>query len=165
MKSQNDRMISVRFQGKQFNILVIQVYAPTTNAEEAEVEWFNEDLQDLPELTPKKDVLFIIGDRNAKVGSQEIPGVTGKFGLGVQNEAGQRLTEFCQENSLVIANTLFQQQKRRLYTWASPNSQYRNQIIFFAAKDGEALYIQQKQDQELTVAQIMNSLLKNSDLN
>ena len=103
MKSQNDRMISVRFQGKQFNILVIQVYAPTTNAEEAEVEWFNEDLQDLPELTPKKDVLFIIGDRNAKVGSQEIPGVTGKFGLGVQNEAGQRLTEFCQGNALVIA--------------------------------------------------------------
>ena len=158
-------MISVRFQGKQFNILVIQVYAPTTNAEEAEVEWFNEDLQDLPELTPKKDVLFIIGDRNAKVGSQEIPGVTGKFGLGVQNEAGQRLTEFCQENSLVIANTLFQQHKRQLCTWTSPDGQYRNQIIFFAAKDGEALYIQQKQDQELTVAQITNSLLQQSDVN
>ena len=97
-------MISVRFQGKPFNITVIQVYAPTSNAEEAEVEWFYEDLQDLLVLTPKKDVLFIIGDWNAKVGSQETPGVTGKFGLGVLNEAGQRLTEFCQENALVIAN-------------------------------------------------------------
>ena len=108
----NDRMISVHFQGKRFNITVIQVYAPTSNAEEAEVEWFYEDLEDLLELTPKKDVLFIIGDWNAKVGSQEIPGVTGKFGLGVQNEAWQRLTEFCQENTLVIANTLFQKHKR-----------------------------------------------------
>ena len=99
-------MISVPFQGKPFNIAVIQVYAPTSNAEEA--ERFYEDLQDLLELTPKKDVLFIIGDWNAKVGSQETPGVTGKFGLGVQNEAGQRLIEFCQENALVIANTLFQ---------------------------------------------------------
>ena len=107
-------MISVRFQGKPFNITVIQVYAPTSNAEEAEVEWFYEDLQDLLELTPKKDVLFIIGDWNAKVGSQEIPGVTGKFGLGVQNEAGKRLIEFFQENALVIANTLFQQHKRRV---------------------------------------------------
>ena len=128
-------MISVRFQGKPFNIKVIQVYAPTSNAEEAEVE------QDLLELTPKKDVLFIIGDWNAKVGSQETPGVTGKFVLGVQNEAGQRLIEFCQENPLVIANTLFQQHKRRLYTW---NHQIVNTetilIIFFAAKDGEALY-------------------------
>ena len=105
----NDRMISVRFQGKPFNVTVIQVYAPTSNAEEAEVEWFYEDLQDLLELTPKKDVLFIIGDWNAKVGSQETPGVTGKFGLGMRNEAGQRLTEFCQENAQVIANTLFQQ--------------------------------------------------------
>ena len=108
-------MISVRFQGKPFNITVIQVYAPTSNAEEAEVEWFYEDLQDLLELTPKKDVLFIIGDWNAKVGSQEICRVTGKFGLGVKNEAGQRLTafsEFCQENALVVANTLFQQHKR-----------------------------------------------------
>ena len=104
-------MISVRFQGKQFNITVIQVYILTSNAEED--EQFYEDLQDLLELTPKRDVLFIIGDWNAKVGSQEIPGVTGKFGLGVQNEAGQRLTEFCQENTLVIANTLFQQHKRR----------------------------------------------------
>ena len=106
---QNDRMISVHFQGKPFNITVIQVYAPTTNAEEAEVERFYEDLQDLLELTPKKDVLIIIGDWNAKVGSQETPGVTGKFGLGVQNEAG--LIEFCQENALVIANTLFKQHK------------------------------------------------------
>ena len=109
----NSRMISVRFQGKPFNITVIQVYAPTSNNEEAEVEWFYEDVQDL-ELTPKKDVLFILGDWNAKVGSQETPGVTGKFGLGVQNEAGQRITELCQENTLVTANTLFQQHKRRL---------------------------------------------------
>ena len=105
-------MISVCFQGKSFSITVIQVYARTTNADKAEVEWFYEDLQDLLELTPKKDVLFIIGDWNAKVGSQETPGVRGKFGLGVRNEAGQRLTEFCQENALVIANTLFQQHKR-----------------------------------------------------
>ena len=118
----NDRMISVCFQGKPFNITVIQVYASTSNAEEAEL--FYEDLQDLLELTPPKDVLFIIGGWNAKVGSQEIPGITGKFGLGVQNEAGQRLIEFCQENALVIANTLFQQHKRRLYTWTSPDGQY-----------------------------------------
>ena len=120
----NERMISVRFQDKPFNITVIQAYAPTSNAEEVEVEWFYEDLQDLLELTPKKDVLFIIGDWNAKVGSQEIPGVTGKFGLGVQNEAGQSLIEFCQENTLVIANTLFQQHKRRLYTCTSPDGQH-----------------------------------------
>ena len=120
----NDRMTSVRFQGKPFHITVIQVYAPTSNAEEAEVERFYEDLQDLLELTPKNDVLFIIGDWNAKVGSQEIPGVTGKFGLGVQNEACQRLIKFCHENALVIANTLFQKQKRRFYTWTSPDSQY-----------------------------------------
>ena len=120
----NNRMISVHFQGKPFNITVIQVYAPTSNTEEAEVEQFYEDLQDLLELTPKKDVLFIIGDWNAKVGSQETPGVTGKFGLGVQNEAGQRLIEFCQKNALVIANTLFQQHKRRLYTWTSPDGQH-----------------------------------------
>ena len=106
-----DRMISVRFQGKTFNITVIQVYSPTSNAEEAEVEWFLEDLQGLLELIPKKDVLFIIGDGNAKVGSQEIPGVAGKFGFGVRNEAGQRLIEFCQENALVISNTLFQKHK------------------------------------------------------
>ena len=109
-------MISVRLQGKPFNITVIQVYAPTSNAEEAEVERFYEDLQDLLQLTPKKDVLFIIGDWNARVGTQEIPGVTGKFHLGVQNEAGQKLREFCQENALVRANTLFQQHKRRFYT-------------------------------------------------
>ena len=104
----NDRMISVHFQGKPFNIMVIQAYTPTSNAEEAEVEWFYEDLQDRLALTPKKDVLFIIGDWNAKVGSQDMPGVTGKFGFGAQNEAGQGLIEFCQENALVIANTLFQ---------------------------------------------------------
>ena len=117
-------------EGKPFNITVIQVYAPTSNTEEAEVEWFYEDLQDLLELTPIKDVLFIIGDWNAKVGSQEIPGVIGKFGTGVQNEARQRVTEFCQENALVIANTLFQQHKRRLYTWISPDGQYPNQIDY-----------------------------------
>ena len=116
-------MISVNLQGKPFNITVIQVYALTSNAEETEVEWFYEDLQDLLELTPKRDVLFIIGDWNAKVGSQEIPVVTGKFGLGVQNEAGKRLTEFCQENAVVIADT-FQQHKRRLYTWTSSDGQY-----------------------------------------
>ena len=120
----NDRMISVHFQSKPFNITVIQVYALTSNAEEAEVEWFYEDLQDLLELTPKKDVLFILEDWNAKVGSQEIPGITGKCGLGVWNEAGQRLIEFCQEKALVITNTLFQQHKRRLYTWTSPDGQH-----------------------------------------
>ena len=112
-------MISVHFQGKPFNITVIQVYASKINVKEAEIECFYEDLQDLLELMPKKDVLFITGDWNAKVGSQEIPGVTGKFGLGVQNEAGQRLTEFSQENSLSIANTLFQQHRRWLFTWTS----------------------------------------------
>ena len=126
----NNRMISVRSQGNPFNIMVIQAYAPTSNTEEAEVEQFYEDLQDLLELTPKKDVLFVIGDWNAKVGSQETPGVTGKFGLGVQNEAGQSLIEFCQENALVIANTLFQQHKRRLYTWTSPDGRHRNQIDY-----------------------------------
>ena len=124
----NDRMISVRLQGKPFNITVIQAYAPTSNAEKAEVEQCYEDLQDLLEVTPKRDVLFIIGDWNAKVGSQETSGVTGKFGLGMRNEAGQR--QFCQENALVIANTLFQQHKRRLYTWTSPDGQHRNQIDY-----------------------------------
>ena len=123
-------MISVHLQGKPFNITVIQVYAPTSNAEEAEVEQFYQDLQDLSELTPKKDVLCIIGDWNAKVGSQETSGVTGKFGFGMWNEAGQRLIEFCQENSLVIANTLFQQHKRRLYIWTSPDGQHQNQIDY-----------------------------------
>ena len=117
-------MISVRFQGKSFNITVIQVYAPTSHGEEAEVEWFFEDLQDLSELTLKRDVLFIIGDWNAKLASQQTPGVTGKFGLGMWNEAGQKLIEFCQENALVIANTLFQQHKRRIYTWTSPDGQH-----------------------------------------
>ena len=119
-------MISVHFQGKPFNIMVIQVYALTSNAEEPEVEWFYEDVQDLLELTPKKDVLFIIGDWNAKLGSQETPEVTGKFGLGMWNEAGQRLIEFCQENALVIANTLFQQQEKTLHMditrWSTPKS-------------------------------------------
>ena len=143
---------------RRLHYVVIQVYALTSNAEEAEVEQFYEDLQDLLELTPQKDVLFIIGDWNAKVGSQEIPGVIGKFGLGVQNETGQRLTEFGQENALVIANTFFKQHKRRLYTWTSPDGQHCIRLfILFAAKDGEALYSQQKQDQELTMAQIMNS--------
>ena len=114
----------MRFQGKPFTITVIQVHAPTSNAEEAYVEQFYEDLQDLLELTPKKDDLFIIGDWNEKVGIQEIHGITGKFDLRVQNEAGQSLTEFCQENALVIANTLFQQHKSLLYTWTSPDSQY-----------------------------------------
>ena len=149
----NDRMISVHFQGKPFNNTVIQVYAPTSNAEEAEVERFSEDLQDLLELTPPKDVLFIIGDWNAKVGSQEIPKVTGKFGLGVQNEAGQRLTEFCQENTLVIANTLFQQHKRRLYTWTSPDGQHRNQIDYIlCSQRWRSLYCQGKQEWELTAS-------------
>ena len=155
----------VCFRGKPFNITVIQAYAPTSNTEEVEIEQFCEDLQDLLELTPKKDVLFIIGDWNAKVGSQETPGVTGKFGLGVGNEAEKRLIDFGQENSLVIANTLFQQNKRRLYTRTSPDAHTKIRlIIFFAAEDGETLYREQKQDLELTVAQIMNSLLQNSDL-
>ena len=126
----NDSMISIHFQGKPFSITVIQVYTPTTNAD---IEWFFENLQDLLELTSKKkkkDVLFIIGGWNEKVGSQEIPGVTGKFGLGVQNEGGQRLIEFCQENALVIANTLFQQHNRRLYTWTSPDGRHENQIYY-----------------------------------
>ena len=126
----NDRINSVCFQGKPFNITVIHVYAPTSNVEGAEAERFYEDLQDLLELTPKKDVLFIIGDWNAKVGSQETPGVTGKFGLGIRNEEGQRLIEFCQENPLNLANTLFQQNKRRLYTWTSPGGQHQNQIDY-----------------------------------
>ena len=117
-------MISDHFQGKPFNITAIRAYIRTSNAEEAEVEWFYEDLQDLLELIPIKDVLFLIEDWNAKVGSQETPGVTDKFGLGIRNEAGQRLVEFCQENALIIANILFQQHKRRLYTWTSPDGQH-----------------------------------------
>ena len=126
----NDKMISVHFQCKPLNITVIQVYAPANNAKEAEAECFYEDLQDLLELTSPKNIFFAIGDWNAKVGSQEIPGVIGKFGLGVQNEAGQRLIEFQQENTLVITNTLFQQHKRRLYTWTAPDGQYWNQINY-----------------------------------
>ena len=135
---------------------------PTSNAEEVEVERFYEDLQDLLELTPKNDVLFIIGGWTAKIGSQEIPGVTGKFGHGVQNEAGERPTEFCQENTLVIANTLFQQHKRRLYTWTSPEGQHRNQIDYILCSQRWRSSRQStKQDQELTVAHIMKSLLPN----
>ena len=165
----NDRMISVRFQGKPFNITVIQVYAPTSNAEEAEVEQFYEDLQDLLELTPKKDVLFIIGDWNARVESQETPGVTGKFGLGVQNEAGQRLIEFCQENTLVIANTLFQQHKRRLYTWTSPDGQHWKQIDYILCSQRWRSSIQSAKtrpgadcgsDQELLIAKFRLKLKK-----
>ena len=129
-------------------------------------QWFNEDLQDLLEITPKKDVLFIIGDWNAKLGSQGIPGVTGRFGLGVQNEAEQRLIEFCQENTLVIANTLFQQHKRRLYTWTSADGQHWNQIDYILCSQRWRSSIQSaKQHWELTVTQTMNSLLPNSDLN
>ena len=141
------------------SISVIQVYAPISNAEETEVERFYEDLQDLLELTPKKDVLFIIGDRNAKVGSQETPRVTGKFDLGGRNEVGQRLIEFCQENALVIANTLEDSIHGH---HQMVNTEIR---LIISIKDGEALYSQQKQDQEMTVAQIMNSLLPNSDWN
>ena len=146
--------------------MVIQAYVRTNNAEEAEVERFYEDLQGLRQLTSIKDVLFIIGDWNAKVGSQETPEVTRKFGLGVRNETGQRLVEFCQENTLVIANTgLPTTQERTTHGHHQMVNTEIRLIIFFAAKDGEALYSQQKQDQELTVAQIMNSLLPNSDLN
>ena len=132
--------ISVGFQGKPFNNTVRQVYAPISNAEEAEVEQFYKDLQDLLELIRKKDLLFIIGDWNAKVGSQEIPGVTCKLGLGVQNEAGQKLTEFCQENALVMVNTLFKQCKRRLYTWTSPDGQHRNQIDYILCSQRWTVY-------------------------
>ena len=144
----------------------IQVCIPTTNAEEAEVKWFYEDRQDLLELTPKKDVLFITGDWNAKVGSQEKPQVTGKFGLEVQNEAGQRLTEFSQKNALVITNTLFQQHKRRLHTWTSPDGEYQNQIdyILCSQRWRSSIQLAKKKDWVLTVA-TMNSLLPNSDLN
>ena len=132
-------MISVRFQGKPFNITVIQVYAPTSNAEEADVEQFYEDLQDLLELTPKKDVLFITGDWNAKVGSQETPGVTGKFGLGIRNEAGQRLIEFCQENALVITPSSNNTREDSIHRHHQMVNTEIRLIIFFAAKDVEAL--------------------------
>ena len=156
--------MSVRFQGKPFNITVIQVYTPTSNSEEA--ERFYEDLQELLELTLKKDVLYDTGDWNAKVGSQETPGVTGKFGLGIWNEAGQRLIAFCQEDTLVIAHTLFQQHKRRLYTWTSPDGQHRNQTDYILCSQRWRSSIQSPKtrpgadcgsDHEL--------LLPNSDLN
>ena len=158
-------MISVRLQGKPFNITVIQVYAPTSNAEEAEIERFYEDLQDLLELTPKKDVLFIIGDWNAKVGSQETPGVTGKFGLGMWNEAGQSLIESFAKRTHWSQQTPSSNNTREDSTHGHHqmvNTEIRL-VIFFAAKDGEVPYSQQKQDWELTVVQIMNSLLPNSD--
>ena len=135
-------MISVQFQGKPFNITVIQVSALICNAEEAEVERCYEDLQDLLDLTPKKDALFIIGDWDAKVGSQEIPGVTGKFGLGVQSEVGERLIEFYQKNTLILAKTLFQQHKRRLYTWTSPDGQHWNQINYIICSQRQRNSIQ-----------------------
>ena len=163
MQSQKNRMIAVHFPGKPFNIMVIQAYAPTSNAEEAEVEQFYEDLQDLLELTPQKDALFIIGDWDAKVGSQETPGVTGKFGLGRWNEAWQRLIEFCQENEVVITNTL-SNNTRQDYIWTSPDGQHRNQIDYILCSQRWRSSIQStKQDQDRTVAQIMNSLLPNSD--
>ena len=153
-------MISVHFQGKPFNITVIQAYAPTSNAEEAEVEQFYEDLQDLLELTPKKDVLFITGDWNARVGSQETPGITGKFGLGIWKEAGQRLIEFYQENSLVIVNTLFQQHKRRLYTWTSPDGQHRNQVYYILCSQKWRPGADCGSDHELLIAKFRFKLKK-----
>ena len=161
----NDRMISVRFQCKPFNITVIQVYAPTSNAEEAEVEWFYEDLQGLLELTPQRCPFHYKG---LECKSRKSRNTWSNRQIWTWNTewSRQRLIEFCQENALVIANTLFQQHKRRLYTWTSPDGQHQNQIDYIlCSKNGEALYSQQKQDQELTVAQIMNSLLPNSDLN
>ena len=161
----NDRMISVHFQGKPFNITAIQAYAPTSNSEEAEVEWFYEDLQDLLEITPQKDVLSFIGDWNAKVGSQETPGVTGKFGLGVQNEGGQRLTEFCQENALVIANTLFQQRKRRLHMDITRWSTLKTDWLYSLQPKKEKLYTVSRNKTGSWLWLIMKSLLPNSDLN
>ena len=156
-------MISVCFQGKPFSITVIQVYSPTSIAEEAEVEWFYEDLQDLLELTPKKDVLFIIGEWNAKIRSQEIPGVTGKFGLRIQKEAGQRLTvspRECTGHTKAPSSNTREGSTHGHHQMANTKNRL---IIFFAAKDGEALYSQQKQDRELIVTRIMNSLLPNTD--
>ena len=165
----NDRMISVHFQGKPFNIREIQVYSLTSNAEEAEVEPFYDDLQGLLELKPQKDVLFIIGDWNAKVESQEIPGVTGKFGLGMKNESGQRLIKFCQDNTLVIANTLFQQHKRRLYTGTSPDGQHQNQVDYIVCSQRWRSSIQSAKirlgadcgsDHELLIAKSRHKLKK-----
>ena len=156
-------MISVCFQGKPFNIMVIQVY-PNGNAEEAKAEWFYEDLQDLLGLTPKKDVLFIIGDWNTKVGSQETPGISGNFGLGVQNEAGQRLRVLSREHTGHSKHPSYNNTRHNsIHGHHQMVNTETRLIVFFAAKDGEALYSQQKEDWELTVAQIMNSLLPNSD--
>ena len=158
-------MISVCFQGKPFNITVIQVYALTSNAEEAEVEWFYEYLQDLLELTSKKDVLFIIRDWNAKVGSRDIPGVTGKFGLGVQNEGGQMLKEFCKRMHW-SSQIPFSNNTREDYTQISPDGQHQNQIDYILCRQRWRSSIQtEKQDRELTVARFLNSLLPKSDLN
>ena len=157
-------MISVHFQGKPFNIKAIQIYAPTADAEEAQDDRIYEDLQYLLELTPKKDVLFIIVDGNAKVGSQEILGLTGKFGLGESNEAGQRLTEFCQRTH--CSSQTPSSNNTRDDSTHGHHQMVNTEIrltIFFAAEDGEALYSQQKQDWELTVAHIMNLVLPNSD--
>ena len=162
---QNDRMISVHFQGKPFNITVIQVYAPSSKAEEAEVEGVYEDLQELLELTTQKDVLYIVGDWNAKVGSQETPGITGKFGLGIRNEGGQRLIEFCQENALVIANTLFQQHKRTFYTWTSPDGKHQNQIDYILCSQRWRSSIESAKTRPGADCEMMSSLLPNSDLN
>ena len=156
-------MVSVCFQGKPFNIMVIQIYTLNGNTEEAEVEWFCEDLQELLELTPQRDVLFIIGDWNAKVWSQETPGVTGKFGLGIQNEAGQRLIEFFQDNSLVIANILFQQRKSRLNTCTSPNGQHWNQIDYILCIQRCKSSIESAKTRPGTDWLIMNFVLPNSD--
>ena len=162
-------MISAHLQGKPFNITVIQVYALTSNAEKAEMEQFYKDLQDLLELTPPKAVLCTIGDWNAKVGSQETPGITGKFGLGVQNKAGQRLTEFCQEKALVIVNTLFQEHKRRLYTWTSPDGRHQNQIDYILCSQRQRSSIQSAKtrlgadyglDHELLIAKFRLKLKK-----
>ena len=158
-------MISLHFQGKPFSITVIQAYAPTSNVEESEVEQFCEDLQYLLELTLKKDVLFIIGDRNAKVGSQETAGVTGKFDLGVCNEAGQRLTEFCQENTLVMQTPSSNNTREDSTHGHHQMVNTRIRLIIFFASKMEKLYTVSKVNWELTVAQIMNSLLQNSDLN
>ena len=149
-----DRMISVHFQGKPFSITVIQLYVSTKDAEDAEANQLYEDLEDLLELTPKKDVLFITGYRNAKVGSQEIPGTTGKFGLGEQNETGQRLTEFCEENVLIIANTLFNNTSDDFIYGHHQMVNTGNQIDYTIAQDGEAIHSpKRKQDLELTLAQ------------
>ena len=166
MQSQKIQIDLYLFLRQTIQITVFQVYALISNAEEAEVERFYEELQDLLKLTPQKDILFIIGDWNAKVGSQELPGVIGKFGLGVQNEAGQRLAEFSQENALVWQ--IPSSTNTREDCTHRPHQNVNTEIIliiFFAAKDGESLYSQQKQDWELTVTQIMNSLLANSNSN